>query len=136
MKKKNLLSLISIIVVVAIIAGLGAVWYFTKDDETSKGSKTVIIKVVDDNKEITVYTVYTDSEYLKEVMEEATGLTFSGTEGDYGLMISEINGLIADYATNGAYWSFYINDTYCEKGIETQPAADGDIFKIEYTLAE
>ena len=47
-------------------------------------------------------------------------------------MISTINGEVADYNINGAYWSFYVNGEYCNYGIDTQPVADGDAFVIAY----
>jgi len=52
------------------------------------------------------------------------------------MMVDTINGLRADYTADKAYWSFYINGEYCNFGIDQQPIADGDQFKIEYTAAE
>ena len=66
-------------------------------------------------------------------MEEAEGLEFSGTESQYGLTVEVINGENTDF-NNGSYWSFYVNDTYCNYGIDTQPVLDGDAFKIVYTV--
>jgi len=80
--------------------------------------------------------VQTDAEYLRQVMDEAEGLTYGGADSEYGIMIDSINGVRADYTLDGAYWSFYVNGEYCNYGIDTQPVADGDVFKIEYTLAE
>jgi hypothetical protein len=68
-------------------------------------------------------------------MDEADGLTYSGTEGQYGLMVDTVNGIRADYNLDGAYWSFYVNDSYCNYGISEQPIEDGDVFAIVYTLA-
>ena len=33
------------------------------------------------------------------------------------------------------YWSFYVNDEYCNYGIDSQPVHDGDKFRIEYTVS-
>ena len=49
------------------------------------------------------------------------------------LMISSINGEVADYNVDSSYWSFYVNDEYCNYGIDTQPVKDGDAFAIVYT---
>ena len=78
----------------------------------------------------------TDAEYLRQAMDEADGLTYGGSESDTGMMVDTINGLRADYTADKAYWSFYINGEYCNFGIDQQPIADGDQFKIEYTAAE
>jgi len=66
-------------------------------------------------------------------MEEADGLTFDGDEGEYGMMVMTVNGETADYNVDQSYWSFYVNGEYCNYGIDTQPVADGDAFKIVYT---
>ncbi len=98
-----------------------------------KGSKTITISVVDSKKQTVTYTTKTDAEFLRQVMEETEGLTFSGNESEYGLMVTVVNGETADFNVDGSYWAFYINDEYCNYGIDSQPVTDGDSFKIEYT---
>lgn len=102
------------------------------------GEKAITIEVVDADAASTTYEINTDAEFLRQAMEEAQaeGLTFSGAESEYGMMIDTVNGIRADYTLDGAYWSFYVNDEYCNYGIDTQPVADGDEFSIVYTLAE
>ena len=99
-----------------------------------EGSKSITIEVVDKEGESKAYELKTDAEYLRQAMEEAEGLTFSGAESDYGMMVDTVNDLTADYPTDGAYWSFYVNGEYCNYGIDTQPVADGDAFSIVYTI--
>lgn len=67
-------------------------------------------------------------------MEEADGLEFSGTESEYGLMVETVNGVTADFNVDGAYWSFYVNGTYCNYGVDSQPVEDGDAFQIKYEV--
>lgn len=121
------------LVIVLAVAMIFA--YVNFREQTAEGNKTVTIEVTAQNKAVTTYTVNTDALYLKEVMEEADGLTFSGTEGPYGVMITEVNGEVADYNTNGAYWAFYVNGEYCNYGIDEQSVEDGDVFGIVYTAA-
>lgn len=97
------------------------------------GSKDITIEVVNKAAQSTVYEVSTDAEYLKQAMEEADGLSFEGTESEYGMMVNTVNGETADYSVDGSYWSFYVNDEYCNYGIDAQPVIDGDAFKIVYT---
>ena len=126
--KKVLLALIPI----AIIAAL-AVIFFVFKPQTVAGSKKIEIDVVNDNGEIKAYNFKTDAEFLKQAMEEAEGLEFSGEDSEYGMMITEVNGVTADYNVDQSYWAFYVNDDYCNYGVEQQPVADGDVFRIEYT---
>ena len=132
-KGLNMKAVIGVITLVAVIAAMGILYSVFREKPVT-GSKEISIEVVNDKKESTVYELNTDAEYLRQAMEEAQkkGLSFSGTESEYGLMIDTVNGVTADYTKDGAYWGFFVNDAYCNYGIDTQPVNDGDAFKIEY----
>lgn len=100
------------------------------------GEKSITIEVINKAQESIVYEVSTDAEYLRGAMDEAEGLTYDGEEGPYGLTISAINGEVADFNVDSAYWSFYVNGEYCNYGIDAQPVMDGDEFQIVYTVME
>ena len=123
-------------VVLAALVAILAIVYFAFGAKPTAGSKAITIEVVNKAQESTVYEVKTDAEYLRQAMEEADGLTFSGTESEFGLMVDTVNGERADYTLDGAYWSFYVNGEYCNYGIDTQPVLDGDAFAITYTSAQ
>ncbi len=131
-KKKNGKLLIGAAVLVAVIA-VFAVIFFLFRPGTAQGAKAITIEVVDNNEASTVYDVHTDAEYLHQAMEDAEGLTFSGNEGEYGLMVDTVNGVKADWNVDQSYWGFYVNGEYCNYGIDTQPVADGDAFRIVYS---
>lgn len=128
-QKKNFILIGGFLCLVALLACL----YFNFSEKPAVGSKAITIEVINQNEEVTVYQVQTDAEYLRQAMQEAEGLTFSGLEGPYGLMVTAVNGQTADYDTDGAYWSFMVNSEYCNYGIDQQPIADQDIFQIIYT---
>lgn len=131
-KKSNKKLVIGAVALVALIA-VFAIIYVAFGAKSVEGSKRITISVVNKAQETTTYELQTDAEVLRQAMEEAEGLTFSGSEGDYGIMIDTVNGETADYSSD-AYWSFYVNDGYCNYGIESQPVADGDAFKIVYEV--
>lgn len=128
-KKKIVLGIGCLVALIAILA----VVYSAFGAKPVAGSKEITIEVVNKAAESTVYDVATDAEFLRQAMEEAEGLTFEGTESEYGMMVSSVNGETADYGVDGSYWSFYVNDEYCNYGIDSQPVVDGDAFKIVYT---
>ena len=130
--KSTIIIAVAIVAVIAIFVGA----YSAFSEKPEVGAKTVYIEVVDAAQSVDEYTVQTDAEFLRQVMDEAEGLTYGGAESEYGLMVDTVNGVRADYTLDGAYWSFYVNGEYCNYGIDTQPVADGDVFSIEYTLAE
>ena len=130
--KKKILGLFAILVLIC-----GFVFaYTTFKPETATGSKSITITVVNSKKEEKVYNHKTDALYLKEVMDEIDDLTYSGTDGQYGLMVEIVNGESAVYDKDKAYWSFYVNKEYCNYGIAEQPVNDNDAFEIVYTKAE
>ena len=133
--KKVLKIIIGIAALVLLIAG-AALLYWKFSDKPVKGAKAITIEVVDDTSAKKSYDLQTDAEFLHQAMEETKGLTFSGQESEYGLMIEVVNNVKAVYAEDGAYWSVYVNGEYAMNGIDTQPVKDGETYKIEYTKAE
>ena len=134
-KKSNKKIILGVGVLVALIAVL-AVVYATFGAKPVAGSKSITIEVVNSAQESEVYELNTDAEFLRQAMDEAEGLTFSGAESEFGLMIDTVNGERADYTLDGAYWSFTVNGEYSNYGIDTQPIMDGDVFGIVYTPAQ
>lgn len=130
-KKKIIIGLVALVAVVVAFIAI----YFIFREKPVEGSKEIVIKVVDSDEKVTTYELKTDAKYLKEAMDEAEGLTYSGTEGDFGMMVDTVNGVRADYTLDGAYWSFLINDEYCNYGISEQLIEDGDVCSIVYTSA-
>ncbi len=132
MKNKKILAFA--IALVVVIAGFIGAWLILRD-KPQEGTKAVTLEVVDDKAAKTTYALKTDAEFLRGVMDEAKakGFTYEGSESAYGLMISHVNGLRADYQQDGAYWAIYVNGAYGEYGADSQPVADGDTFTFEYT---
>ena len=69
---------------------------------------------------------------MDELKED--GFTYEGSDSDYGLFINSINGLEANYDTDGAYWAIYVNGDYGQYGADSQPVADGDSFGFVYEV--
>ena len=78
--------------------------------ELGTGSKHFSLKVVDANGEESSFIIGTDEATVGEALQKL-GL-IEGEEGDYGLYIKSVNGITADYDTDGTYWAFYINGEY------------------------
>ncbi len=129
--KKSVKIILGVTGVAVLIAALVAVWMIF-GAKPVEGAKEITIEVINSADESVIYELNTDAEYLRQAMDEAEGLTYGGTESEYGIMISTVNGEVADYNVDGSYWSFYVNGEYCNYGIDTQPVMDGDAFVIEY----
>ena len=132
MKGKKILAVTLVAVLVAALAFV----YVAYSEKTVEGMKHVTIEVVMADETTTVYEVDTDGEYLIDAMNDAEGLSFEGEEGIYGLSVSIVNDVRADYTLDGAYWAFYVGGEYCNYGVSEQPIEDGDSFSIVYTVAQ
>ena len=66
-------------------------------------------------------------------MLQAEGL-IEGEEGPYGLMISTVDGELADWNVDQGYWALYIGQDYATTGIDTTPIQDGAAYSLVYTI--
>ena len=126
--KKLVIAVIALVAVVGILLGV----YFATRPATSQGAKEITVTVVHKDGSEKVFTYRTDEEFLGPVIL-SEGLV-EGEEGPYGLMISAVDGEAAVWETDGAYWSLYIGEEYAMSGADTTPIADGDTFKLVYTV--
>ena len=131
-KKSNKKIILAVAILTIVIVAMAAVFFMFREKPV-EGSKSITIEVINKAQESKLYELKTDAEYLRQAMEEADGLEFSGTESQYGLTVETVNGEGTDF-NNGSYWSFYVNGEYCNYGIDTQPVLDGDAFEIVYTV--
>ena len=135
-KQKNTKKiLIPVLLLAACLIIFGAAYMLNKPS-ASAGEKAFEVTVIDNNGDATNYNGQTDEDYLRGALEELEGLSIVGTDGEYGLVVEEVNGVRAVYEKDGAYWSFNVNGTYCNYGVDSQPVNDGDKFEIIYTPAE
>lgn len=135
-KQGNGKKIVIAVAVLAVVAVLFGVIYTKFAPKAAEGAKAVTIEVTDNNEETKTYEVHTDAEYLRQVLEETEGLTVEGEESDYGLVIESVNGLTANFNTDGAYWAIYVNGEYGNYGVDEQPVTDGETYQLVYTLAQ
>ncbi len=128
--KKIVIGLVAMAAVIALLVGA----YVMFGPRTTQGAKAITIEVIDNEQKSTRYEVNTDAEYLRQAMEEAKGLEFSGTEGEYGFTLITVNGVTADFNVDSSYWSIMVNGEYGMFGIDSQPVSDGDQYQLVYTV--
>ncbi len=132
MKNQNKTLLTTAIVLfIAVLVFFGIYQCFAP--QATEGAKSIMIEVKDNAQKTTTYVVHTDAEYLLDAMKDAPNLTFAGYESQYGLTLTTINGITADWEKDNAYWCIYVNGDIGNYGVSTQPVCDGDTFSLEYT---
>lgn len=96
-----------------------------------EGNSVFMFTVVDGDGKESLFEIHTDKEIVGEALA-ALGL-IEGEESEYGLFVKTVNGITADYETDGTYWAFYVNGDYAMSGVDTTPIAEGEtyMFKVE-----
>ena len=80
------------------------------------GEKVFVFQVVDEEENVTTVTVCTDADTVGAALAEL-GIV-AGDESEWGLYVKTVNGITADYDTDGKYWAFYINGEYAMTGVD------------------
>lgn len=95
------------------------------------GSTKFSLTVVDQEGSETQFEIHTDKTTVGEALLEL-GL-IDGEESEYGLYVKTVNGITADYDTDGTYWAFYINGEYASSGVDSTTITEGESysFKVE-----
>ena len=101
------------------------------DNVLGEGENQFTFKVVDKEGNETVFTVNTDKKNVGEALLDL-GL-IEGEDGDYGLYVKKVNGILADYDVDQTYWAFYVNGEYAMSGVDTTTIENGAeySFKVE-----
>ena len=92
---------------------------------------TVIVTDVDGTENTFQYT--SEAATVGEALL-AEGL-ISGDESEYGLYITSVNGITADWATENAYWAFYIDGNYAETGVDATPITEGAVYSLTKSIS-
>lgn len=74
------------------------------------------------------FTVKTDCKTVGEALQ-AVEIIY-GEMGDYGLYVTEVNGIVADYDIDGTYWAFYIDGAYAMSGVDTTDIVPGSSYEF------
>ena len=96
-----------------------------------EGETKFLFTVVDKDGVETAFEIYTDKEIVGEALLEL-GL-IEGEEGEFGLFVKVVNGIVADYEVDKTYWAFYVNGEYAMSGVDTTIIEEGTsyMFKVE-----
>ncbi len=135
--KRTILSVASIILIVAsLLCFIGcddtevdpSLWdsaTYTSNVTLGNGEKTVTLDIDASDKKITI-TLKTDKETLGEAMHE------QGLINDPSFF-DTLNGILASWDKDKAYWAFYQGETMMPYGVNDQKISGGESFRFVYT---
>lgn len=108
----------------------GSIWdsaKYTEDTTLGQGAKTVKVTVKAEGRSV-VLTINTDKDILGEALQDL-GL-IDGDEGEFGLYIKSVNGMVADYDIDQSYWGFYQKGEYMMSGVDTTKITGGESYEL------
>lgn len=103
---------------------------YTANTELGEGATTLTVQVKADERQIT-FTIHTNKTTVGEALQEHNLL--EGEEGQYGLYVKKVNGILADYDVDQYYWAFYVNGEYAMTGVDTTNIEEGVTYSLERT---
>lgn len=132
--KQNTKRILSFLLCIVLIAAMALTMASCDKASENKTTETVAklkftLKVVDADGKETVTEIETDKKMLGEALLEK-GIV-EGENSEYGLYIKKVNGITADYDTDGTYWAFYVNGEYATKGVDSTEIVDGDTYMLK-----
>ena len=116
-----------------VTAALWADAIYTEDTEVGEGKNTVAVTVTVAEKSV-VITLKTDEETFGRALRKSGFV--EGSEGDYGLYISHVNGIKAVYEEDNAYWAFLDGEgNYMNYSVDDAQLTGNDAYQLVYTPA-
>ncbi len=103
---------------------------YAEDTELGEGAKTIKVEVIAEEKSVT-FTIKTDAETLGDALLSHS--LVEGEEGQFGLYIKKVNGILADYDVDGTYWGLSKDGEYVMSGVDTTNIADGEHYELTKT---
>ena len=123
-KKKAVLLAAALLV---LVLALAAVYFLTLESGTG-GNKTIEVQISYDDVSKTV-AIETKEEFLRGAMEQEN--LISGTESQYGLYVTEVDGRVADESKQ-EWWQITENGETTSTGVDQVAISDGGHY--EFTL--
>ena len=103
---------------------------YLSDKEFGNGAKNIEVEVEVNGQSVT-FTINTDADTLGAALLEHNLIT--GENGQFGMYVKTVNGILADYDVNKSYWGFYQNGEYLMSGVDSTNISGGEHFEIVYS---
>ncbi|MCL1845399.1 MAG: DUF4430 domain-containing protein [Defluviitaleaceae bacterium] len=96
---------------------------FPSTDLIEVGTGETIFTLVVDHGEISTFRVSTDEETVGDALFALN--LIDGEYGAFGLFVTTVNGITADFDEDGAWWAFWVDGEMSMTGVSETPAENG-----------
>ncbi len=141
MNKTKFTRILSWILCMVLIAAVALFTFgcIDSNDTTTAGDGQVeapekvnfTLIVTDADSKDTTFNLSTDKKTLADALL-AEGL-IEGEDSQYGLYIKKVNGILADYDVNGAWWGLKVNGTDSLVGASSVEVEEGATYQFVYS---
>lgn len=139
--KKLLTTIIALLIIFAMVIGFASCGTSEKTDpwqnatykenkEFGEGSKKFSLEVKVNDHSV-IFTINTDEKTVGAAL--LNNELIAGEEGQYGLYVKSVNGIVADYDIDKSYWAFNINGEYAMTGVDSTDIEEGAEYQLVYT---
>lgn len=127
---KNKKIVIAVVVLAVVIAALLGIYSATRPEAVEGGKHVTVLIIHKDGTEKKM-EYDTDLEYLADLLLEKELATGYSSE-EYGFTVESVDGVTADWETDGAYWALYEGDEYATTSAAGIVLTDGGVYKLVY----
>ena len=135
--KKTLSALLLLTLVMALLVSCGVsregLWedaVYTTGKTLGEGNTSFLLEVSAGDTSVT-FTVKTDEKMLGQALRDC-GIV-EGEEGPFGLYIKRVNGILADYDTDGSWWGLLVNGVSSPVGVDSVEIKEGSTYTLKYS---
>lgn len=97
--------------------------------KVGQGTTEFAFRVTDKDGKSTDFIVCTDKKTVGEALLDAK--LIEGEEGQYGLYVKKVNGIVADYDIDQTYWAFAIDGEYAMAGVDQTNIESGKTYEFK-----
>ncbi|MCL2865317.1 MAG: DUF4430 domain-containing protein [Lachnospiraceae bacterium] len=99
--------------------------------EIGAGAYSFVLEVTTEDGALLTWNVHTDATTVGDALLEIGFI--AGDETDFGLMVTTVNGITADWDADNAFWAFFINGAFADTGVSDTEIEPGAIYAFIYT---
>ncbi len=103
-----------------------------ENNDVNTEAITIVVEVINKAGESSEFDVTTTGTTLADALLEAN--LVEGTNDEYGLYITTVNGEVADYSADQSYWAISKDGEYLMTGASSTDIADGEHYELTYTV--
>ena len=144
MRKTNLKKALSFLLCMALIAAMAlfatgcsdkktaetvdGTTVYADGDVVGEGAKQFTLVIADKDGNETRLEIHTDKDIVGEALLD--NQVVAGEDSQYGLYVKTVNGITADFDTDGVYWAFYIDGEYAMTGVDATEITEGVTYSL------